>query len=135
MEHSFLSSFADDTRILKEIRKVTDVDFLQADLDASVKWSKVNNMKLHTNKFEYLCHATNSSKTLKELPFSSQYYQYITSDGSYMTPRSIVKDLGINIVPNLSWSPHINIINDSRRKMATYSKKPTLDSFKSALTT
>ena len=120
VEHSFLSSFADDTRIMKEIRKVTDVDCLQADLNASVQWSKHNNMKLHTSKFEYLCHVTNTSKALKVLPFSSQYYQYTTSDGSVITPTHMVRDLGINIVPDLSWSPHINIITDSARKMSAW---------------
>ena len=120
VKHSFLSSFADDTRILKEIRSVTDVDHLQEDLDAAVQWSKNNNMKLHTSKFEYLCHATNSSKSLKELPFSSQYYQYTTSDGSCITPTPMVRDLGINIVPDLAWSPHINIITDSARKMSAW---------------
>ena len=107
VKHSFLSSFADDTRIMKEIRNVSDVNFLQADLDASVQWSNNNNMKLHTSKFEYLCHATNSSKSLKELPFSSQYYQYTTSDGSHITPTPMVRDLGINIVQDLTCSPHI----------------------------
>lgn len=120
VEHSFLSSFADDTRITKEIKSTTDVNSLQTDLDASVKWSKNNNMKLHTSKFELLCHATNSSTSLKELPFSSQYYEYTTSDGSIITPTPMVRDLGINIVPDLTWSPHINIITDSARKMAAW---------------
>ena len=117
VKHSFLSSFADDTRIMKEIKNTTDVDNLQCDLNSTVQWSKENNMKLHTNKFEYLCHATNSGKSLKELPFSSQYYQYTTSDGASMTPASMVRDLGINIVPDLTWSSHINIICNSARKM------------------
>ena len=121
VKHSFLSSFADDTRILKEINKVTDVNHLQADLDEVVQWSKRNNMKLHTDKFEYLCHNSSSTRTLRELPFSSQYYQYTTSDGSCITPTPMVRDIGINIVPDLTWSPHINIISDSARKMAAWS--------------
>ena len=75
-------------------------------------------MKLHTNKFELLCHSTNRSRILKELPFSSQFYEYTTDDGSEITPAHIVKDLGINITPDLTWSPHINTITNSARKMA-----------------
>ena len=118
IEHSFLSSFADDTRIMKEIKNVTDIQQLQSDLNSSIKWSKANNMKLHTNKFEYLCHATRSSKLLRELPFTEQFYEYSTNDGNTITPTLMVRDLGINIVPELSWSPHINIICDSARKVA-----------------
>ena len=118
IEHSFLSSFADDTRIMKEITSTQNIKSLQEDLDSAVQWSKSNNMKLHTDKFEFLCHSTNRSKELKELPFSSQYYQYTTEDGSEITPTTIVKDLGINITPDLSWSPHINIITNNARKMA-----------------
>ena len=120
VQHSFLSSFADDTRIQKEIRNVTDVEHLQVDLDASLQWSKDNNMKLHTSKFEYLCHATNNSKLLRELPFSSQYYQYTTSDESCIIPAPMVRDLGINITPDITWSPHINIISNSARKMSAW---------------
>ena len=32
----------------------------------------------------------------------------------------MVRDLGINIVPDLTWSPHINIISDSARKMSAW---------------
>ena len=78
------------------------MESLQSDLDASVQWSIRNNMKLHTDKFEYLCHATNPSKSLNELPFASQYHQYTTSDGSYITPAPMVRDLGITIVPDLT---------------------------------
>ena len=118
MEHSFLSSFADDTRIMKEITNTNDLLQLQKDLNSAVEWSKQNNMKLHTNKFELLCHSTNRSQILKELPFSSQFYEYTTDDGSEITPAPIVKDLGINITPDLTWSPHINTIANSARKMA-----------------
>ena len=49
IQHSVISSFADDTRLQKEIC----------------------NMTLHINKFEYLCHSSGSSKLLQELQNSS----------------------------------------------------------------
>ena len=120
VKHSIISSFADDTRLLKEIQNTHDVDLLQSDLNESVRWSTENNMCLHANKFEYINHTTGSSKLLQELPFSSQHFQYTTEDGTCITPTTIVRDLGINIVPDLQWSPHINIICDSARKMTAW---------------
>ena len=120
IRHSVISSFADDTRLQKEIQCTDDVKLLQEDLDESVRWSEENNMALHINKFEYLCHSTGYSKLLQQLPFSSQFYQYTTKDGTNIEPTHIVRDLGINIVPDLQWTPHINIICDSARKMTSW---------------
>ena len=119
IQHSVISSFADDTRFQKEIENGDDVNLLQEDLNASVRWSEENNMALHTDKFEYLCHSTGSSKLLQELPFSSQFYQY-TTENADITPTNIVRDLGINIVPDLQWSPHINIICDSAKRITSW---------------
>ena len=120
IKHSVISSFADDTRLLKEIQNTNDVTLLQSDLDEAVRWSLENNMSLHSDKFEYLCHTTGKSKFLQELPFSCEYFQYTTETGPYILPTPRVKDLGINIVPDLQWSPHINIICDSARKMTAW---------------
>ena len=52
---------------------------------------------------EFIHHGTpylSTRKSLKELPFSSQYYQYTTSDGSIgscITPTPMVRDLSINV--------------------------------------
>ena len=120
INHSTARSFADDTRIMKEIKSTTDIDLLQSDLDAAILWSKRNNMLLHTDKFEYLCHGSGMSKLLKQLPFSSQYYQYTTGDESQLEPTDIVKDLGVNIAADLSWSPHISIMCDDARKKISW---------------
>ena len=37
-----------------------------------------------------------------------------------MTRQQLVRDLGINISEDLSWSPHINTIADSARKIAAW---------------
>ena len=51
---SFLSSFADDTRVAKGITNEEDVEALQTDLQAIFKWSDENNMKFNYTKFECL---------------------------------------------------------------------------------
>ena len=118
--HSVASSFADDTRILKSISTSHDVDLLQEDLTNATYWSEQNKMMLHDEKFELLCHTTKTSKLMQELPFQSQFFQYITEKGTTISPSTLVKDLGIHLTPELSWSAHINIICDCARKTISW---------------
>ena len=119
IRHSISSSFADDTRLKKSISTVEDTLLLQEDLHNTVNWSDQANMKLHQDKFELLSHTTDTSALLKELPFSKEYSEYTTSDGSVISPTSAVRDLGVTITPELSWSLHIsNIVDDARRMSA-----------------
>ena len=118
--HSFLSTFADDTRISGRVDSDSDVDKTQADLNQVIEWSSSNNMLLHEQKFELLCHkSSRPGHFLTELPYVSELYQYSTSKGT-ITQKSLVKDLGVNVHESLSWTPHINIIADSARKMASW---------------
>lgn len=121
VKHSIISSFADDTRIQKGINIVEDKNLLQTDLNECISWSEANNMQMHADKFELLMHSTGSSKFLQELPFSSEFNEYSTSDGTCIYPSNIVRDLGINIVPDLQWSPHINSICDNTRRLIAWS--------------
>ena len=118
-QHSVISHFADDSRIKKAIKLTSDVAHLQSDLSAVEEWSKSNNMALHEKKFEYLSHST-KHKLLDELPFKNEYYTYTTSSGIEIQPKNLVRDLGIHIAPNLSWTPHINSIAESGKKMASW---------------
>ena len=120
IQHSFISSFADDTRIKKDIAACTDVKYLQDDLNSVCKWTTENNMMLHEKKFEYINHSTGDSKLLKELPYTSELYQYSTPNDTVMSPVSSVRDLGVTITPDLSWSLHINNIITSANKMSSW---------------
>ena len=118
-QNCVVSHFADDSRIKKAINYTNDVESLQTALNSIIEWSKSNNMELHEKKFEYLCHST-KRKLLHELPFTNEFLTYSTPSGIEIHPKSIVKDLGVNITPNLSWSPHIGIITDGAKKMASW---------------
>lgn len=120
IQHSIISSFADDTRLKRAINTEQDTSFLQSDLDNSITWSEANNMKLHQNKFELVIHSTGNTKLLEELPYSHEFREYHTKDSSTITPSDSVTDLGIRITPDISWSPHISDISEDCRKMVSW---------------
>ena len=57
---SFLSSFADDTRLSKGISGVTEASALQTDLEAVYRWAEENNMSFNNLKFELLRYGLDS---------------------------------------------------------------------------
>ena len=59
IRYSFLSSFADDTRIFRKIKSIVDSFKLQCDLNSIYKWTSENNMKLNGCKFEHLTYGKN----------------------------------------------------------------------------
>ena len=125
MEHNIksskMNSFADDTRISKKISTLQDCDLLQQDLEYVIEWSKKNNMQLHEDKFEFLCYRTPAAKSLAEaLPFMADVTNYTTPGGTTLERSPLVRDLGVNMSEELSWSPHINIMVDKARQISSW---------------
>ena len=119
IEDANASSFADDTRISHAIEYSSDIAFLQADLNNVVQWSSHNNMDLHEKKFEYLSFRNpNNAKISEALPF--QCTIYTTPSGIEIERKDLVRDLGIYLSDNYSWSPHINKMVDAARKVASW---------------
>ena len=114
-----VSSFADDTRIKRKIATASDTQILQEALISSAEWSTQNNMLLHEHKYELLIHSQNK-KPMRELPFHNKYFIYETLTGQLIEEASIVRDLGVNISSDLSWTPHINSICDKARRMTSW---------------
>ena len=112
---SVIRCFADDTRIMKAISQTPDMSLLQHDLDGVTQWSIRNNMSLHEDKFEFLSHAVNRSNALHHLPFTSDVYQYSTSKG-ILTPVQQLRDLGVTVSSNLSWTAQIKAMADKERQ-------------------
>ena len=101
LKGSTAGSFADDTRLSKQILSCDDVLILQEDLNTVVKWATENNMVLHDSKFEYLAYRIASSKLLEELSFTAQWVHYNILSGQDLTPPSSVKDLGVHLLSQL----------------------------------
>ena len=120
VQSSIIRCFADDTRLCKSITCESDVIELQNDLDRVIDWSQRNNMQLHEDKFEYLCHSSNSRYTnaIRALPFTAFLFQYSTRSGSDLSPVENLRDLGVIMSHDLSWSHHVGTICNKARQMA-----------------
>lgn len=112
---SRVSFFADDTKVSKQIGCYEDYMLLQDDLYKILCWSHRNNMKLHEQKFELLNHFHNSKISLSELPFIAKNLCYKVSNEETLYPVEHVRDLGVQVSKDLSWSRHIGILFSEAR--------------------
>ena len=117
---SIIRCFADDTRVSISVTCEQDVSVLQNDLNSVIKWSERNNMALHKDKFEYMCHRHNRRSALVELPFVSELYQYSVSKDKSLAPVGQLRDLGVLVSNDLSWQPHIKTIANKARQKAAW---------------
>ena len=113
-------TFADDTKLMKIIVELLCSTLLQADLHSVTQWSIANNMLLHEDKFVVMNYCLNASKTLRELPFTIEGRQYSTTDGKIMELSSVVRDLGVYLSDDCSWTYHINKMTSDARKIASW---------------
>ena len=77
-------------------------------------------MSLHKDKFEYMCHRHNRHGILTELPFVNELYQYSTSEDISLAPVGQLRDLGVLVSNDLSWTPHIKTIANKARQKAAW---------------
>ena len=131
---SFLSSFADDTRLGNKTDTHADKIELQSDLNTVYHWTACNNMELHGDKFEHMHY---SGKPTKD---RSPAHSFISSSGLVIEEKShIEKDLGVIMSNTASFERHINqVVSDANkqaswvlRTFTTRDKTPMLTLFKS----
>ncbi|KAK3896126.1 hypothetical protein Pcinc_000194 [Petrolisthes cinctipes] len=79
IQHSFVSSFADDTRVLREIFLSSDAELLQADLDSLYQWAEGNNMMFNGSKFEHMSY---TKQGCNKCPLN-----YTANDGSQISVK------------------------------------------------
>lgn len=100
---SFLSSFADDTRIGHHITGDEDAQQLQADLEKVYKWAKNNNMEFNAEKFDLLRYKANQHN---QGPASLIGYK--SSSGTPISEKEHISDLGINLSSDTTFKHHID---------------------------
>ena len=76
-------------------------------------------MSLHKDKFEYISYQHNRHNKLTELPFISKQFQYWVSDTTVLRPTLQLRDLGVTMASDLSWTHYIlGITSKARQKSA-----------------
>ena len=106
---SFISSFADDTRLSRATYGVGDASALQTDLEKVYQWAIDNNMMFNGKKFEALRYG--SDEVLKAIT------SYTSPDGSIIPDKDHLRDLGVTMSADGSFQQHISQMCQSARNM------------------
>ncbi len=109
LEHAEASSFADDTRIKHQITCPEDAANIQGDLHKILDWASTNNMLLNGDKFELIRYGRN------EVLKNSTCYEY---NNQPIEDKEHVKDLGVHMSSDATFSHHINKIAEAGKSMS-----------------
>ena len=103
---AYLSSFADDTRIWKNIKTPEDSRILQDNIHKTVTWANRNNMQFNCKKFDHVGFGRNLQKS-----------DYFAGNNVKIEKKSILRDLGVSISDDLLFKTHISSIVSKAYKM------------------
>ena len=110
VKNSILKCFADDSKLIMNIKNRTTRMKLIEDLKGVLKWTEDNSMKFNMDKFQLLQHGNNP---YLKLP-------YRLPDGQTLQGSDTVRDLGLNISADLKWKSHIQIVTENATKFANW---------------
>ncbi len=100
MINSYINLFADDTKLLRRVRKEEDVDMLQKDLNDIAKWSHKWEMEFNVNKCKVMEFGKGGNRTAANYCLGN----------TQLSQTKQEKDLGVIIQDNLTPEQHINKI-------------------------
>jgi hypothetical protein len=83
-----LLKYVDDTKVVKEVNSMEDMEALQVDLEALYDWQVTNNMEWNGDKFQSLRMGHNQTLRNESLLFTPNYTDPIPE-------KDVVKDLGV----------------------------------------
>ena len=112
LSETFLSSFADGTRIGSAVDSTNDIQALQVDLDTVYRYSHVNNMELNASKFECLRYGNNTDL--------QSWSPYKSNTGSTFTEKDSVNDLGVEMSKDATFKKHIQNVIDSTNNQCSW---------------
>jgi len=65
-------------------------------------------MELNESKFDLLCYNIRpAAKLFETLPFTQHLYEYETANGTTIASTDSVRDLGVTMSPDYTWSAHV----------------------------
>ena len=110
--HSLASKYADDTRVTASISKPEDAIQFQNELDNKVyPWAPANKMSLNGDKFEHLHVGNNLNQTKSS---------YKDPSGNIIEEKEHIKDLGVIISNDLTWSKQTEEVVAKARIMSAW---------------
>ena len=109
-EGTSASSFADDTRLQRGILEEHDCEMLQNDLDNVYCWAEDIGMMFNAGKFELLRFWTDRDAAPDIL--------YLAPDGSPIEEKDCLRDLGVRVSTDLTFSTQIDLTVESGSRMA-----------------
>ena len=105
---AFVKSFADDTKIGKEIEEQKHITMLQNCIIKIFEWAEENNMQFNSEKFQLLRYGKNENLKLEN---------YHTKDGTIIQRKSVAKDLGIIMQDDANFNIQYELTNNKARKI------------------
>ena len=93
---TYVSSFADDTRLQRGITTEEDCEMLQDDLDKVYSWSEEVGMVFNAGKFELLRFWLDREAAPDIL--------YLAPDGGPIEEKDCLRDLGVRVSTDLTFS-------------------------------
>ena len=105
-----VSSFADDTRLLRGILEEHDCEMLQDDLDQVYSWAEEIGMKFNAGKFELVRFWLDHDLAPDIL--------YMAPDGGPIEEKDSLRDLGVRLSSDLSFTMQIDLTVESGSRMA-----------------
>ena len=108
--HSVASKYADDTRVTARVSNKDEAERFQAELNDKIyPWGPANNMSLNGDKFEHL-HIGNNLQQIKP--------KYTDPVGNIIEEKEYIKDLGVIVSNDLTWTRHIEATVSKARIMS-----------------
>ena len=112
--------YADDTKILREIKSESDCNFLQKDIDALYAWFRNNKMSFHPDKCKVVSIYDFRPEFIKILPFPKLPYMIGSNDIDFSVCE---KDLGVLVNERFRWEDHHSKVLNKAHQMLGFTKR------------
>ena len=103
---SVANVFADDTKLKNLVESLQDCANLQTDLNTVYEWADTNNMKFNDLKFQCIKYGNN---------LELNQYKYETPSGEEIPGEEDIKDLGVIMSRNFTFTKHIDKVSSRCR--------------------
>ena len=110
---STLAMFADDSKCYKYIESIADFDIIKGDLDNLLCCSLANEMNFQPSKCENLRVSRKRISPVRSYSLDSTSLKVVSS----------VKDLGVIVTKDLTWSKHVRYVTAKAKRMLGFIKR------------